>query len=96
MGPRAASAPRSPLSRRSEHVSGVLIELRVPGELAYRDLVTRAVDKLCSVATVRYIGDDQRRCQEFLHEMVSAVGEAFNNVVIHAYGSRADQEPSRY
>lgn len=69
-----------------------MIHLRVPGELAYRDLVTRAVTKCCKVAIARRmaIADAPIR-PDFSHELVSAVGEAFNNVVLHAYDGDADQ-----
>jgi len=60
-----------------------MIELRVPARLEYRDLVTRAVATGCKVA----LGDGASRdvLTELSNAMVSVVGEAFNNVVEHAY-----------
>ncbi len=63
-----------------------LIHLRVPGELTYRDLITRAVTKCCKVAVQkRHELTNRLAPPDFTHELVSAVGEAFNNVVLHAY-----------
>ena len=94
--PRGGDARASNRPRKERAVSAVLpamhegvdlINLRVPSELSYRDLVTRAVTKCCKVA----IGKRKRQRKgaaiptDFTHEFVSAVGEAFNNVVLHAY-----------
>ena len=68
-----------------------MIQLRVPGELTYRDLVTRAVTKCCKVAVDQRLLANEPTREEFENELVSAVGEAFNNVVIHAYDSDATQ-----
>lgn len=65
-----------------------MIELRVTATFDYRDLVTRAVATGCKVALTGR-GDDAA-LTELLHAMVSVVGEAFNNVVEHAYGGRGD------
>ncbi len=62
-----------------------MIRLRVPGDLAYRDLVARAVSTACKLAR-----SEPGLPEEFTHEVVSAIGEAFNNVAIHGY---ADREP---
>lgn len=53
-----------------------MISLRVPADFAYRDLVTRAVATSCKIV---------EGGEELTNAMVSAVGEAFNNVVEHAY-----------
>lgn len=71
---------------------GDLIHLRVPGELTYRDLVTRAVTKCCKIAIERRKqATDAPIRADFSHELVSAVGEAFNNVILHAYDGDANQ-----
>ena len=66
-------------------MEAALIELSVPGELAYRDLAMRVVTTACKL--VRVERDDQHLPldEEFVFEAVSAVGEAFNNVAIHGY-----------
>lgn len=56
------------------------VALRVPGRIEYRDLAMRVVAASCKVAS-----RERTISEEFLHELVSAVGEAFNNVVFHAY-----------
>jgi anti-sigma regulatory factor (Ser/Thr protein kinase) len=61
-----------------------VIFLRVPAVLAYRDLVTRAVETVCKIATARD-GSRLPLGDEVVVEVVSAVGEAFNNAVLHAY-----------
>lgn len=60
-----------------------MITLRLPAVFAYRDLVTRAVATGCKVA----LSDDAppSLATALSNAMVSAVGEAFNNVVDHAY-----------
>jgi serine/threonine-protein kinase RsbW len=74
-----------------------VIFLRVPAVLHYRDLVLRAVAVACKVAAqwgpdshanqeVAPLGDEARSSDTtFLHELSSAVGEAFNNIAIHGY-----------
>src|SRR5690606_15911920 len=66
-----------------------VIFLRVPAVLAYRDLVTRAAATVCKIATGREGGGDPISA-ETISELVSAIGEAFNNAVLHAYGGRPD------
>jgi serine/threonine-protein kinase RsbW len=62
-----------------------MIELRVIASFDYRDLVTRAVATGCKVAMAT---QDDERTTELSNAMVSVVGEAFNNVVEHAYEGR--------
>ena len=66
-----------------------MITLRLPAVFAYRDLVTRAVATGCKVAS-QDAGADDSQAEDLSNAMVSAVGEAFNNVVDHAYESRGD------
>ena len=63
-----------------------MIELRVTATFHYRDLVTRAMATGCKVAMAER--DDDEALTELSHAMVSVVGEAFNNVVEHAYQGR--------
>lgn len=65
-----------------------MIRLRVPGRLRYRDLAVRAVAAACKL--VGTDGDTShsgftRINHEFDDQVVSAFGEAFNNVAIHGY-----------
>lgn len=68
-----------------------MIYLRVPALLGYRDLVSRAVSTACKVATGKE-GTSEAVSDEAVTELVSAVGEAFNNAVLHAYGGREPGE----
>jgi serine/threonine-protein kinase RsbW len=57
-----------------------VVTITVPGELAFRGVVTRAVASVCKLASGRCSNSEQLN-----NEIVSAVGEAFNNAVLHAY-----------
>lgn len=59
-----------------------MIVLRVPGRLEYRELATRVVSTACKLVRGP---EDMVLQEEFTHEAVSAVGEAFNNVALHGY-----------
>lgn len=59
--------------------------LEVPGSLNYRALVTRTVAAACRVENERV--SKRSGFDEFVNELVSAVGEAFNNIVIHGYAA---------
>jgi serine/threonine-protein kinase RsbW len=66
-----------------------VVRLEVPAELRYRALVVRAVAAACRVA--RAGGDGDRELDlaaEFDQQIISALSEAFNNIVIHAYKTR--------
>jgi serine/threonine-protein kinase RsbW len=57
-----------------------VILLRVPGTLEYRDLALRAVSEVCRIAQ-----RDEQDGDNLETETLSALGEAFNNVVLHGY-----------
>jgi serine/threonine-protein kinase RsbW len=66
-----------------------MIRLSVPGTLKYRALVLRVVASSCKL-----LRSEAQRLQEASHELspedfdaqvVSAIGEAFNNIAIHGY-----------
>jgi serine/threonine-protein kinase RsbW len=59
------------------------IHLKVVGQLAQRDLTLRTVSEACKVvlARTRRATDEGR----LLHSVISAVGEAFNNIAVHGY-----------
>jgi serine/threonine-protein kinase RsbW len=66
-----------------------MVKLSVPGTLLYRDVVLRVVASVCRL--VRLSIEDEQEARhappepDFDDKIVSAVGEAFNNIAIHAY-----------
>lgn len=64
-----------------------LIRLQLAGILEHRDVALRAVSTACKLVTPRPQG---RSWNEFQMQVVSAVGEAFNNVVLHGYAGRKE------
>lgn len=64
-----------------------MIRLSVPGTLQFRDVVLRVVTSACKLVRAQALGKQEasRQSHEFDDKVVSAVGEAFNNVAIHAY-----------
>jgi serine/threonine-protein kinase RsbW len=64
-----------------------MIRLSVPGTLQFRDLVLRVVTSACKLVRVLATGKQEasRQSHDFDDKVVSAIGEAFNNVAIHAY-----------
>jgi serine/threonine-protein kinase RsbW len=68
-------------SGEAEVISGV-IGLRVPGAIAYRHLAIRLVTTACKMA----LGADPAMPDgDFEAEVVSAFGEAFNNIAVHSF-----------
>jgi anti-sigma regulatory factor (Ser/Thr protein kinase) len=62
------------------------VTLRVPALLEYRDLGSRAVSTVCKHALSKtHNGAETDGSSVFINELMSAVGEAFNNIVVHAY-----------
>jgi len=72
------AATRSPAKERGA------IRLSVLGILENRDIVLRAISAACKHVTFRPGWSD------FQNQVVSAVSEAFNNLVLHAYKGRRD------
>ncbi|GMV17189.1 MAG: ATP-binding protein [Sorangiineae bacterium PRO1] len=65
-----------------------MIRLSVPGTLPHRDLVLRVVASSCKLlrsqrAKTQETGRSEHH--DFDNEVVSAVGEVFNNIAIHGY-----------
>jgi serine/threonine-protein kinase RsbW len=58
------------------------VTLRLPAVLTYRPIAIDLVSAL-----VQHVEDAS---SDFRHELVTAFGEAFNNVVIHGYRDRPD------
>ena len=58
-----------------------LIKIQMLGRLQHRDLVLRSVAAACKLVNPRTDG----AWNDFRTQVVTAVGEAFNNVVLHSY-----------
>ncbi len=58
------------------------VRLRFPASLEYRVIAIELLSTL--------IGHVEGASREFRNEMVTAFGEAFNNIVIHGYRGRSD------
>jgi serine/threonine-protein kinase RsbW len=66
-------------------VHGV-IGLRVPGAIAYRNLAIRVVSTACKMALeTNLAGAHGEADGDFEAEVVSAFGEAFNNIAVHGF-----------
>ena len=65
----------------------LVIRLRVPGSLRYRDLAVRVVAAACKLVG-KEDDDPAQRAHQFDAAVVSAFGEAFNNVAMHSYQAR--------
>lgn len=65
-----------------------VIQLEVPGIIGYRDVVLRTLSAVCKLA----IGANAEKtaADGFSAHVVSAVGEAYNNIALHGY---RDREP---
>jgi serine/threonine-protein kinase RsbW len=63
----------------------IVISLEVPGILECRDMVLRTVSAACKLVIPN---PRMRRFSEFTAHLVSAVGEAYNNIVLHGYAGR--------
>lgn len=73
-----------------------VFRLAVPAKLEYREVVLRAVDAACERSTplgglsgAARGADGAARAEAFRHEITSALAEAINNIVLHAYGEDA-------
>lgn len=61
-----------------------MIQLRFPGLLPYRDVALRVVSASCKIAS-KLGGGTHRPSKDFADQVVSACGEALNNIFIHGY-----------
>ena len=64
-----------------------IICLEVPGIIECRDMVLRTVSSACKLI-IPDTGAQASRYSEFTAHLVSAVGEAYNNIVLHGYAGR--------
>lgn len=71
-----------PESGASGAAHATRVVLRFPAVLGYRPVAIALVSAL--------IQQVERADRDFLNEMVTAFGEAFNNIVIHGYRGRPD------
>jgi serine/threonine-protein kinase RsbW len=71
-----------------------VIHLELPGELRFRNVVLRTVGVACKAAMADRDANgssdsidsiDASAAAAFVSQVVTAVGEAFNNVVLHGY-----------
>ena len=62
------------------------VRLKLRGILEHRDVALRAVATACKMVTARPRG---AAWDEFRHQVLSAVGEGFNNIVLHGNVGRA-------
>jgi len=63
-----------------------MIRLSVPGTLTHRDLVLRVVASSCKLLRSQQTQEASHADDHsFDNEVVSAVGEIFNNIAIHGY-----------
>ncbi len=65
-----------------------MIRVKIPGLLEYRDLAVRMVASACKLVEARRVSrqtGSSRPDREFDGEVISAFGEAFNNVALHSY-----------
>jgi serine/threonine-protein kinase RsbW len=63
-----------------------IIRLEVQGILEHRDVALRTVSAACRLP---FREAKEEQFKEFRSHVVSAVGEAFNNIAIHGYRGRA-------
>jgi serine/threonine-protein kinase RsbW len=64
--------------------------MKLPCLLEYRDLAMRMVTSACKLVEARHLDRTNGKTpvhDEWSDRVISAFGEAFNNVVLHAYGS---------
>jgi serine/threonine-protein kinase RsbW len=64
-----------------------IVRLCVPGTLQYRHVVLRVVASVCRlIRESSHEPSHDAQAEDFDNKVVSAVGEAFNNIALHAYG----------
>jgi len=63
---------------------GETVCVEAPGELAYRHVILRAAAAVCKLAITRVCGR-RAPADGFSNQVVSALGEAFNNIALHSY-----------
>jgi len=64
-----------------------VVSLEVPGRLECREVVMRTVSAACKLIE-RMVNEQRAQHLSLRTEVVSAVGEAYNNIVLHGYAGR--------
>ena len=72
---------------RPVHLSATVC-VEAPGDISYRNVILRAVAAACKAAFASVRGHEPP-ADEFTSHVLSAVGEAFNNIAIHCYRDRS-------
>jgi anti-sigma regulatory factor (Ser/Thr protein kinase) len=80
------ASPGYPL-RKTWKPATEVIRIELLGSLSHRDVALRAVSAACKLVTARPFGPVWN---DFQMEVVSAFGEAFNNVVQHGYRGNSE------
>jgi serine/threonine-protein kinase RsbW len=75
-------SPGRPPDRIADVRQQQRIRIEVEGQLAQRDIALRTVSDACRVVLAR---SKRRRHKRLLEHVISAVGEAFNNIAVHGY-----------
>jgi serine/threonine-protein kinase RsbW len=65
----------------------IIVRLEVPGVIQYRDIMLRTLSATCKLITPGAHGRSSR-ASLFSAHLVSAVGEAYNNIALHGYAGR--------
>jgi serine/threonine-protein kinase RsbW len=68
------------------HPATVCVE--APGDISYRNVILRALGAACKTVFASVRGREAS-ADEFTNQILSAVGEAFNNIAFHCYRGRS-------
>jgi serine/threonine-protein kinase RsbW len=68
----------------------VPIKLSMLGRVQHRDIVLRAVSAACKLVRPHPAHTADPEWNDFRMQVVTAVSEAFNNIVLHSYAGRED------
>jgi serine/threonine-protein kinase RsbW len=74
-------------STHARYPAGYMVHLCVPSTLRCRGLIIAAIRAGCDVAAERL---GRQVSERFVDELITAGGEAFNNLVLHGYGGDPD------
>jgi serine/threonine-protein kinase RsbW len=71
----------------AKRVHRQMIRLEIAGQIHHRDVALRTVSAACRLACASRPSTPET--DDVLHAVLSAVGEAFNNIAVHGYRGRA-------
>jgi serine/threonine-protein kinase RsbW len=84
----STGAPRMPTAPDGPGPCGAcVVRLEVPASIECRDIVLRAVSSACRLVASRH-RPRSSRSSDFHTAVVTAVGEAYNNIVLHGYAGQ--------